>query len=306
MRQIMPTPQLIASALDALAVGRYSIASAYVVCFYDWIISLDQEVAFIYPAPWNAVKGAYLFCRYWPLVVAPFHLWGFIGNHERGVCETHYHVLYACTVPTMLSSQFILMLRTYAFTGRRRTILAALSITFFSLVGVAIWVMSTQLTLSALFLIEERSACFATSDQPDFNVVRTVGAYHLGMVSLLSAIFDCLNMFLVIWHCFQQRGTFGPLGQSFLKQGRSRSAQCVAVCHCLFGSGHRDTRLRYHDSLERVDDWDLFQLESVASRRWFLVCVYSTLRFDMSVVRVTHSAEFLLVQTYCLLFFSEC
>ncbi|KAH9002532.1 hypothetical protein EDB86DRAFT_2896405 [Lactarius hatsudake] len=218
MGHLSPTLQLIASALDALAIGRYSIAS-YVVCFYDWIISLDEEVAFIYPASWNAVKGAYLFCRYWPLVVAPFHLWGFIGNHERHVCETHYHALYACTVPTILSSQFILMLRTYAFTGRRRTILAALSISFFSLVGVAVWVISTQLTLTALFLIEERSACFATSNQPDSHVVRAVGAYHLGTVSLFSAIFDCLNMFLMIWHCFQQRGTFGPLGQSFLKQG---------------------------------------------------------------------------------------
>ncbi|KAH9042178.1 hypothetical protein EDB85DRAFT_1234240 [Lactarius pseudohatsudake] len=133
MGQVSPTLQLIASTLDALAVGRYSIASAYVVCFYDWIISLDEEVAFIYPASWNAVKGAYLFCRYWPLFVAPFHLWGFIGNHERHVCETHYHTLYACAVPTMLSSQFILMLRTYAFTGRRRTILAALSISFITL-----------------------------------------------------------------------------------------------------------------------------------------------------------------------------
>ncbi|KAH9049969.1 hypothetical protein EDB84DRAFT_847826 [Lactarius hengduanensis] len=219
MGQVSPTLQLIASTLDALAVGRYSIASAYVVCFYDWIISLDEEVAFIYPASWNAVKGAYLFCRYWPLVVAPFHLWGFIGNHERHVCETHYHTLYACAVPTMLSSQFILMLRTYAFTGRRRTILAALSISFITLVGVVIWVISTQLTLTALFMIEERSACFATSNQPDFHVVRAVGAYHLGTVSLFSAIFDGLNMFLMIWHCFQQRGTFGPLGQSFLKQG---------------------------------------------------------------------------------------
>ncbi|KAH9179188.1 hypothetical protein EDB89DRAFT_1925851 [Lactarius sanguifluus] len=214
MGQLSPTLQLLASALDALAVGRYSIACAYVVCFYDWIIS------FIYPASWNAVKGAYLFCRYWPLVIAPFHLWGFIGNHERQVCETHYHALYACTLPTICYSHWcpsvILMLRTYAFTGSRRTILAALSISFFSLVGVAIWVISTQLNLTGLFMIEERSACFAISDQLDYYVVRTVGAYHLG---LLSAIFDCFNMFLMIWHCFQQRGTFGPLGQSFMKQG---------------------------------------------------------------------------------------
>ncbi|KAI9465546.1 hypothetical protein BJY52DRAFT_1209500 [Lactarius psammicola] len=255
MRQLSPTQQLIASALNAVVVGRYSITceyvpllpskltnqdrflAAYVVCFYDWIISLDQEVAFIYPAPWNAVKAAYLFCRYYPLVIAPFHFWGFIGDHEQSVCESYYHALYACTMPTMLSSQVILMLRTYAFTGRKRTVLAALLVSFFSLVGVVIWVMSSQLNLTALFIIEKRSGCFATSDQPISGVVRTVGAYHLGMISvrchlsfvitlakpslykLLSAIFDCLNMFLVIQVLIYP---------------------CIidTVCHCLFGSGH--------------------------------------------------------------------
>ncbi|KAH8998630.1 hypothetical protein EDB92DRAFT_1836252 [Lactarius akahatsu] len=228
MGQLSPMLQLIASTLNAVAVGRYSIACACVPLLLSKLTNqgsslaactfrlrdsasrqLDEEVAFVsvclhIPCFMECCKGAYLFCRYWPLVVAPFHLWGFIGNHERHVCETHYHALYACTVPTICYSHWcpsvILMLRTYAFTGRRRTILVVLSISFFSLVGVAIWVISTQLTLTALFMIEERSACFATSNQPDFHVVRPVGAYHLG-------------------HCFQQRGTFGPLGQSFLKQG---------------------------------------------------------------------------------------
>jgi hypothetical protein len=72
--------------------------------------------------------------------------------------------------------------------------------------------------VSALFLVEERDGCFATSDQPTVGVVRAVGAYHLGMISLLSAIFDCLNMFLMIWHCIRQRGTLGPLGQTVLRQ----------------------------------------------------------------------------------------
>ncbi|KAI9443177.1 hypothetical protein H4582DRAFT_1168181 [Lactarius indigo] len=107
---------------------------------------LDQEVTFIHPAPWNAVKGAYIFCRYYPLAIAPFHFWGFLGDHEQPVCESYYHALYVCTIPTMLSAQFILMLRAYAFSGRKKKVLAVLSITFFGLVGVIIWVMSKQLT----------------------------------------------------------------------------------------------------------------------------------------------------------------
>lgn len=219
MGRLLPTLELVYGAFRALAAGRYSLSAAYTVLFYDWIISLDKEVAFIYPAPWNAGKIAYLFCRYYPLAVAPFIFWGFLGNHERDVCQSHYHALYACVMPTMLSAQFILMLRSYAFSGRRRLILLALSISFLSLVGYVVWVVSKELSLTALFIIDKSTACFATSNQPKAGILRVVGAYQLGVISVLNATFDCLNMIIVIWHCVRQRSTLGPLGQSFLKQG---------------------------------------------------------------------------------------
>jgi hypothetical protein len=55
----------------------------------------------MYPSPWNAVKVAYFFCRYYQLAIAPFHLWGLLGNHDQRVCEAYYHALYACTIPTV-------------------------------------------------------------------------------------------------------------------------------------------------------------------------------------------------------------
>jgi len=219
MGHLLPTLELIYGAFRAVAAGRYSLSAAYTVLFYDWIISLDKEVAFIYPAPWNAVKIAYLFCRYYPLAVAPFLFWGFIGNHDESVCQSHFHALYACVMPTMLSAQFILMLRSYAFSGRKRLVLVALLSSFLSIVGYVVWVVSKELSLTALFIIKESSGCFATSNQPTAGLLRVVGAYQLGLISVLTAIFDCLNMFIVIWHCVRQRSTLGPLGQSFLKQG---------------------------------------------------------------------------------------
>jgi hypothetical protein len=47
------------------------------------------------------VKIAYLFCRYYPLAVSPFHIWGLIGDHDVRVCEVSYHALYACMMPTV-------------------------------------------------------------------------------------------------------------------------------------------------------------------------------------------------------------
>ena len=43
-------------------------------------------------------------------------------------------------------SSVILMLRTYAFSGRKKKILTILSIAFFGLVGVTVWVTSKQLS----------------------------------------------------------------------------------------------------------------------------------------------------------------
>ncbi|KAH8984453.1 hypothetical protein EDB92DRAFT_1488351 [Lactarius akahatsu] len=229
--------QLLTSGLDILNFGRYSLVAAYVVCFYDWIILLDQEVAFIYPAPWNVVKAAYLFCRYYPLVVAPFQFWGLVGDHEQRVCEAYYRVLFASTVPTILSAQFIMMLRTHAFSGRNKVVLAVLSIIILGLFSVIIWVVCKHLILSPLFIVVKRTSCFPISDQPNFVLVQGAGAvqgaslvqtlaqtpfayyYHLGMISILIAFFDGLNMFILFRHCIRERGTFGPIGQNFLRQG---------------------------------------------------------------------------------------
>ncbi|KAH8984426.1 hypothetical protein EDB92DRAFT_1886923 [Lactarius akahatsu] len=200
-----------------------------VVCFYDWVISLDQE---IYPAPWNAVKAAYLFCRYYPMAIAPFHLWGLVGNHEQSTCESYYHVLYACAMPTLLItlmsavSSVILMLRTYAFSGRKTRILVVLSVAYLGLAGVIIWVLCKELTLAHLFLVTKRNGCFAISDEP--NVTVPVASVSQGMrvpapfayqIGVLATFFDCLNILAVLWYWVRERDTFGPLGKSFLKQG---------------------------------------------------------------------------------------
>jgi hypothetical protein len=121
----------------------------------------------IYPSPWSAVKATYIFCRYYPLATAPFHIWGLVGDHDLSVCESNFHALYATAIPTMVSAQckheleyvlsrllitllfsmssVILMLRTYAFSGVKKWILAVLSIVLLGFVGVTIWVTIKQL-----------------------------------------------------------------------------------------------------------------------------------------------------------------
>ncbi|KAH9054033.1 hypothetical protein EDB83DRAFT_1157078 [Lactarius deliciosus] len=180
--------QLLVLGLSAVASGRYCMIAAYSACFYDWVISLDQEVALIYPAPWNAVKAAYLFCRYYPMAIAPFHIWGLVGNHEQSVCESYYHVLSACAMPTLLSAQLAPL---FFFTKRN----------------------------ACFGISDEPDIKVLAASVLQGKAVPAPIAYHMGMISVLATFFDCLNMLVVLWHWVQGRDTFGPLGKSFLKQG---------------------------------------------------------------------------------------
>ena len=75
-----------------------ALVSLY-LCLKEWLI-LDSTSQ-IYPAPWNAVKGTYLFCRYYPLATAPFHIWGLLVDHDPQVCKSYFRALYACAIPTV-------------------------------------------------------------------------------------------------------------------------------------------------------------------------------------------------------------
>ena len=55
----------------------------------------------IYPAQWNIVKILYIFSRYYPIAIAPFHLWGLLGDHDQHLCESYYHALYVIAMPSV-------------------------------------------------------------------------------------------------------------------------------------------------------------------------------------------------------------
>src|SRR6266404_6955045 len=104
------------------------------------------------------------------------------------------------------------MLRTYAFTGRQKVIFVVLLTTYLGLLGIISWVISTQLirpsqtfvflgkgalltlriTVTPMFLIQERTGCFAYSDQNTSDIASSISLptstksvqvhpYHLGV-----------------------------------------------------------------------------------------------------------------------------
>jgi hypothetical protein len=63
--------------------------------------------------------------------------------YQLNVSLTSWHVLLKLL---LISSLVILMLRTYAFSGKKKWVLAVLLITLLGLLGVTIWVMSKELS----------------------------------------------------------------------------------------------------------------------------------------------------------------
>ena len=79
-----------------------ALVSMYISCSYaeELLIALIVHLQ-IHPSPWTPVKVAYLFCRYYSLAIAPFHLWGLLGDHDQRTCELYYHAIYACIIPAV-------------------------------------------------------------------------------------------------------------------------------------------------------------------------------------------------------------
>ena len=66
-------------------------------------------------------------------------------------CKPEYvHVIGKLTSTLVFVMSVILLLRTYAFTGRKKVVLAGLSVLFSGIIGATIWVTSTQLSRLSL------------------------------------------------------------------------------------------------------------------------------------------------------------
>ncbi|THH15857.1 hypothetical protein EW146_g4702 [Bondarzewia mesenterica] len=208
-------------AMNAVDACRYSVFAVYTVSVYDWLISLEEEVELIHQARWTSVKVAYLFCRYYPLLLSPLHIWGWMYDHDFSICKRVITPLYICLIPLQISAQVVLMLRAYAFTGRRLAILVLLYVGLAAVLAVEIWVFTANLT--QLFDLIGSSGCFPTTDVGNLSLkLKTApkyGAVHLGLVFLVSFCFDLFSMSIIMIHCLWNRSTQGSLGRTFLKQG---------------------------------------------------------------------------------------
>jgi len=121
----------------------------------------------------------------------------------------------------LLSAQGVVLLRAYAFTGRKYSILVLLSTLFVVMSVAEIWLFGTRFVMvDGLYILLGHSGCFANDETAEIgDIYLGATATPAGLVFLGSFIMDVIMMLIVIAHTLRIQSTQGSLGKLFIAQG---------------------------------------------------------------------------------------
>jgi len=214
---------MIIMAASAIQFTRWMTVATYSLQVYEWLICFSDEYLYVHKARWTSVKLAYLICRYYPLFFFPVYLWALVGNHTTSVCAKYTKAIYILVALMPMISQAVFIIRTYAFTGRNKFVLAFLISGWMALLVFILWTLIAQyvvfLQMHTIFgpyyacIVEDPSLpAKAMAGEP-------IGIDTIGVYALASFCFDSVMTALVFIHCIRFRTTWGPLGKAFIGQG---------------------------------------------------------------------------------------
>ncbi|KAI0687163.1 hypothetical protein BC835DRAFT_1512788 [Cytidiella melzeri] len=133
----------------------------YTIVVWDWAIALPRKYRFIWKTHWTPVKVAYLLCRYWVIAAVPYFLWAFCTNHTVEECEKIYRIPVALAMWNQVTSEVILVIRTYAFFNRNNYILTLLVVALAGVVAYQLYVDTSEMLL--LPFLQETGPCLPMS-----------------------------------------------------------------------------------------------------------------------------------------------
>ncbi|KAF8152304.1 hypothetical protein B0H34DRAFT_112122 [Crassisporium funariophilum] len=113
--------------LDTQLVQSTLIACATLLV-YDLLCTLDQEVTYVWASPWSLGTVLFFLNRYLPFIDTFLSLNLKFSVNTPEICLRHFTVVTWLILSGILTSEVILVLRTYALWERRRSILILLSV----------------------------------------------------------------------------------------------------------------------------------------------------------------------------------
>ncbi|EKM54191.1 uncharacterized protein PHACADRAFT_210009 [Phanerochaete carnosa HHB-10118-sp] len=97
---------------------------SYVVLLYEYLITLDDEISFIWTGGWTRARILYLANRYWPLVnLIPSVISLNLDNPGARFCAFCYAWFTFSNLVTQFTTTLILILRLYAMYGSSKKLL---------------------------------------------------------------------------------------------------------------------------------------------------------------------------------------
>ncbi|KZV63487.1 hypothetical protein PENSPDRAFT_757921 [Peniophora sp. CONT] len=202
--------------LQSIVNTRYMLVAAVVLAVYEWLLNLGWELQLIHRSRWTLVKAAYLFSRYYTLfVLSPYLLWIVVADHSLVTCEKHFRAPYLLMLPSIISAQMILMLRTYAFANQRRWVLWTLAVSLIGvIVGTIVIVLKYLELVTVVFdLFGGKSGCFASTNLTEHF------SFDMALIFVLIFCFDALNIAIIVGHVLKDRNMRGDLYQTVLQHG---------------------------------------------------------------------------------------
>ncbi|KAF8995947.1 hypothetical protein BDQ17DRAFT_967115 [Cyathus striatus] len=216
MMSVLPsaTLEIAAIALEHMQIVNYVRAATLTFLGYEYLLTFDLEVNFIWKSNWNIMKMLFIFTRYIPFFVATMGLaLQFLPRASAEKCKMLY------TTAALLSTwifiaEAIFSLRTWVVCGGGQKKLGIL------LALIYIGVLSAHILLACIFNVV--TARFDLQDTILQGCLVTKGSYYLIIIdwSLILA-YDTVNMVLLMTPAYQsfRLGYYSNLAQVVLHDG---------------------------------------------------------------------------------------
>ncbi|TFK66867.1 hypothetical protein BDN72DRAFT_128912 [Pluteus cervinus] len=196
--------------------SRSAALAAYSIQVFEWAVNLTSEVELIHRARWSFIKLAYILCRYCPLLTYPVTLWAYIGDYDQEFCAPIVRPVWALFIPLYLFPHVVMLLRAYAFSGRRKWILVLLSLCFMALCTVTVYAFYTAQVMPTYWyqLSGGKTGCYP-SLWPS-NILQ-----RLAICIMTATAIDLVSLIVVVVYCLRSSFCRRSRAKHFLAQGPS-------------------------------------------------------------------------------------
>ncbi|KAJ7611550.1 hypothetical protein DFH06DRAFT_156442 [Mycena polygramma] len=131
-------------AASRVQIVKYVDVASIAILFFDYLLTFNLEVALVWPSRWSISKALFLLSRYLPFFEVPFSLYYvFAESPSLTHCRIVNSIIIVARLVGIALAELILVVRTYALSGRERRIICVFGTLF--AIGVSISIITLSI-----------------------------------------------------------------------------------------------------------------------------------------------------------------